>query len=212
MKIMTPPSKFITKVLATCLVSFALLAPVTAHAFSWFVKPGPAVQLPGVTNYVPVVVTNPVVQIVTNTVTGLPVTNTIYVPVTNYQQVVSVQWQTNFVVSPAVTNLVATGQQVTGLLPPPYGTIAGGILALLAAGAGLLAKAKSGQLSTAQSIVSAVVSGVEAAGDANTKSAIQVAASAAGVQADLHSIVQSQTESPHPGAVMSPEPAPVPKV
>jgi hypothetical protein len=104
-------------------------------------------------------------------------------------------------VSPAVTNNAVvpnptiesglnTGKQFAGFLPEPYGTGAAGILAILSGALGLYAKARNGKLQTANAVISAVVAGVEAVNNADTKTAIQNAAAAAGVQSNLHPIVQ----------------------
>jgi len=120
---------------------------------------------------------------VTNSVTGVitpPATNTVYAP------------------KPAIQNTIAAAEGAASLVPPPYGTIAGSVLALLAAGLGLYARSRNNQLidttsklSTANSVVSAVVAGVEAVGHPETKAAIQNAAVAAGVQTVLDPIVQT---------------------
>lgn len=102
---------------------------------------------------------------------------------------------TNVVLTPkeSITNGAKTAEGYAGALPPPYGTIAGGLLALALAGVSIYAKQQNGQLSTAQSVIQAVVTGVEAVGHPETKAAIQNAAVAAGVQADLHPVVQDTT-------------------
>jgi len=113
---------------------------------------------------------------VTNAVTGAvtpPATNTTYAP------------------NPALVAGIQQAQGYTGLIPPPYGTAVDGLLALALAGLGLYARSKNGQLSTANSVINAVVSGVEAVGHPETKAAIQNAAVAAGVQVNLDPVVQS---------------------
>ena len=100
---------------------------------------------------------------------------------------------TNYAPNPTVQGALNTGAQYAPLAPAPWGWIASGVLALASAGLGLFAKSKNGQLNDAQSITQAVITGVEAANNADTKKAIQTAAAAAGVQGQLDPLVQSVT-------------------
>lgn len=125
----------------------------------------------------------------TNAVTGAvtpPVTNSEYVP------------------KPAIQGAITTAQTYTPLIPAPYGTAVDTLLALAAAGLGLYARSRNGalastaaKLQTANTIVQAVVSGVEAVGHPETKAAIQNAAVAAGVQVSLDPIVQAKIGRAH---------------
>jgi hypothetical protein len=107
------------------------------------------------------------------------------------QAAVAGVWQTNFTYTPnpAVAGALNAAAQITA--PAPWGWIVGGITSLIAAGLGLVAKAKSGQLSTSQQIVRSVVAGVEAAGNDQTKQSIATIASASGIQHLLDPIVQA---------------------
>lgn len=127
------------------------------------------------------VVTPPTTNAVTGAITPA-VTNTVLVP------------------KDGIENGLATGRQVAQVIPPPYGTVLDGILALGLAALGLYAQnrnkkkeAAETKLDTAVSIVKAITTGVEAIGHPETKAAIQNAAVAAGVQSELHPIVQQVT-------------------
>lgn len=116
----------------------------------------------------------------TNAVTGQvtpPTTNTTLVP------------------KPAITDALNTANTVAGVLPPPYGDILSGVLALGLGALTLYSRSRNNQLTTqlntSQQVVQAVVSGVEAVGHPDTKAAIQNAAVAAGVQSALDPIVQT---------------------
>jgi len=100
---------------------------------------------------------------------------------------------TTYAPNPTVATVLTTGATYAPLAPAPWGWIASGALALATAGLGLYAKVRNGQLNDSQSIVQAVVSGVEAAGTsaAPVKASIQNAAAAAGVQSLLDPIVQA---------------------
>lgn len=99
------------------------------------------------------------------------------------------------------TNLVAaikTGQTIAPLLPQPIGGIASGVLALLAAGLGLYAKSKNTLANSAltsaakaNSLLTTVVAGVEAAGDVGTKTNIARMSTAANNASELDNIVQA---------------------
>lgn len=179
-------------------IALCFLSTPTASAMGWLTKPSGVTYTP-FTNYVPVVIT------VTNPVTGVatPVT------ITNTQIVD--RWFTNYAANPAITNAINLGHEATAFIPAPYGDLAALGLTGLSALLGLLVRARNGQLSTANSIVGAVVAGVEAAGDSTTKASIQSHAAAAGVQTELHSIVQATTQAPSPGAIIPPTAA-TPKV
>ena len=178
---------------ATIALLAGLSLPLTCEGMGWLVKPTGAVYTP-FTNYVTTT------QYVTNTVTGATVTNTVIVP-----QIID-RWQTNYAPNPSIVSGVQTGQSVaTSLAPAPYGTILGLVGSALLAGLGLLAKVKSGQLATANQIIGAVVSGVEAAGSSPAKQQIALAAHSAGVGPQLAQIVTAQTAS-HPGPVTPAKP------
>jgi hypothetical protein len=123
------------------------------------------------------------------------------------------QLVTNTVVTPAVpaqyeyvpmlTAGMNTAKTVSGFIPPPYGTVAGIALTAVSAILGFILKRKNGQLSTTQTILQSVITGVEAAGDATTKVSIQSHATAAGVQQDLEPVVQN-TVANSPGAILNP--------
>lgn len=139
--------------------------------------------------------------IVTNTATGAVSTNQ-----TPTQQVVPV-----YGVSPTLQTGLNYAGAVAPLIPAPFGTILGGVLSLATLGLGFYAKKVNGQLSTAQSVITAVVSGVEVAGDAATKIAIQSHATAAGVQDNLDPIVQTVTKNMPDIPLRTATPAPVAK-
>lgn len=82
----------------------------------------------------------------------------------------------------AVSQTIATVAAVAPVVPPPYGSIIGGAAALAGAGLGLFAKLRQMQ---ADKILTAVIAGVEAAGNADTKSKITSMALAQGVQGEL---------------------------
>jgi hypothetical protein len=103
---------------------------------------------------------------------------------------------TNYAVNPSLTAAIHAGETYAPLAPAPYGWIASAALALAAGGLGLYAKNRNGKLNDAQSALTAVVTGVEAAGDAAApvKVSIQSAATAAGIQDQLDPLVQSITK------------------
>lgn len=189
--------KNIRSLLSLLAVIACLCAPAPAHALSWLYKPGTNVVFLPWTNNITTVVTNTV----TNTVTGVIQ----FVPVTNTVQTIVERPQTNSVINPALVTGVQTAQTVAGFLPPPWDGIITGIGSLVLGALGIGLKIKGGQLSTANSIIGATVAGVEAANDSATKQSIQQMAAAAGVQSDLHSIVQSMTEPQHPGPIIPPK-------
>ena len=177
---------------ATALVTFSL----AAHGMGFLVKPA------GVT-YVPF--TNYVVNVITNSA-GVPV-------LTNAVPVVQAVPQTNFVVNPMIQTGATLVRTYAPLLPPPFGDFAALGATAVTGLLGLLLRAKNGQLKStadklgvAQTIVGAVVQGVEAAGDNTTKASIQSHATAAGVQDDLHDVVQGMTVAPV-GPILRPQAA-----
>jgi hypothetical protein len=99
---------------------------------------------------------------------------------------------TNVAIAPKVTATIETGKAYAAAAPPPWGWIASGVLTLLSGGLGIYVKSKNGKLKTSQSMLNAVVAGVEAAGDSagEVKISIQKAAAAAGVQEQLDPLVQ----------------------
>ena len=98
-----------------------------------------------------------------------------------------------YVPAAPLTNAIAIANQVAPLIPAPFGEIASGVLALATAGLGLYAKAKSNQLSTSQSMLSSVITGVEKGGTPQTKQAIQQSSVAAGVADQLDNAVHQIT-------------------
>jgi hypothetical protein len=144
-----------------------------------------AAAIPAQTNFVPVV--NATGQVIGTNVTVTPAV----VP--------------QFEMNPTVDSALKTGQTVTEFLPPPYGTVASGALMAVSAILGFFLKKKNGQLSTTQTILQSVVTGVEAVGDATTKLSIQSHANAAGVQTQLNPIVQAVTAN-SPGTLLTAAP------
>lgn len=98
------------------------------------------------------------------------------------------------------TNLlgaIQTGQQIAPLIPQPFGGITSAVLALLAGGLGLYAKTRNTLANTAlnnvakaNSLLTTVIAGVEAAGDVATKNNIATMAAAAGNSLALDNHVQ----------------------
>jgi hypothetical protein len=130
------------------------------------------------------------------------ITNTVMVPrqVTNGM---------TYTVSSGAQNLISGAQTVSSLLPPPYGTAATAGLGVLSGLLGVIATIKSRNLNSVQSVANLVepmIAGVEAGGDPATKQAIQSYAAGAGVQTDLHPLVQkvtNQMAAPNPPAPTS---------
>jgi hypothetical protein len=98
-----------------------------------------------------------------------------------------------YIPSAPLTNALGIGQQVAPLVPPPFGEIASGVLALATAGLGVYARIKTNQLSDHQSMLSAVIAGVEKAGTPATKDAIAQNAAVAGVGGELDAAVRQVT-------------------
>ena len=101
--------------------------------------------------------------------------------------------QASYAPKPIIENSIATAKQYAPLIPAPYSLPVELGLSALSAGLALYARSRNGKLNTANSILQAVVTGVEAAAHAETKVAIQNAAVAAGVNDDLHAVVQDTT-------------------
>jgi uncharacterized lipoprotein YajG len=101
--------------------------------------------------------------------------------------------QAVYVTKPVIASTIATAQQYAPLIPAPYSFPVEAGLGILSAGLALYARSRNGKLNTANSVLQAVVTGVEAAAHSETKVAIQNAAVAAGVNDDLHAIVQDTT-------------------
>jgi hypothetical protein len=105
---------------------------------------------------------------------------------------------TNYAPNAALLSGIETGRQFAPLAPAPFGWLIDGALALAAAGLGLLAKKKNGELftaqtkaETAQAVTRAIIAGVEVIGHAETKASIQNVAAGAGVESQLFPLVQS---------------------
>lgn len=96
-----------------------------------------------------------------------------------------------------VTSSVGYGTQALPFIPQPYNGIVGGVLTLLALGAGAAAAYKNKQLNTANAVVATVVTGVEAAGSiaAAVKQAISKQALADGTADAVHAAVSENVES-----------------
>lgn len=174
-------------ILTMVLTALALTVPVkSARAMSLFFRPAAPILVP-TTNYV--------VQVVTNATTGTTssVTNQVVVP----------QSVPQFTLAPSVTTALDTGKTVSGFLPPPWDAAVSIGLTGIGSVLALVLKKKNGQLSTTQTILQSVITGVEAVGDANTKLSIQSHANAAGVEPDLYPIVQSATANA-PGPIAAP--------
>lgn len=170
------------------LTAVMLLLATPAHAMHLLFHPGTPI---------PVLTTNYVINVTTNVATG--VTST----VTN-QEVKTVEVP-QYTLAPTLTTGLATGQTVSGFLPPPYDLVVSGALTALGTILGIALKKKNGQLSTTQTVLQSVITGVEAVGDANTKLSIQSHANAAGVEPVLQPLVQSVTANA-PGPII-PAPA-----
>jgi len=179
--------------LALALLNVVLLITACGTLTGSLLSPTNPVVTPATTNFVPVVV-----PASSNAVTG------IVTPIqTNYNVVVTAP-TTNYTYVPN-TNLVAgiqTAQTVSNFLPAPWGTVTNGVLALALAGLGIYAKSKNGQASNLNDILTATVTGVEAASNAlppatasALKATIQTHAAAAGVQPDLDAVVQAVTKN-----------------
>lgn len=96
------------------------------------------------------------------------------------------------------TNAMATIRAAQGgaaMLPPPANLYAEGALTAIALALGVFAKWKGSKLTTSERINSAIIAGVEAAGNAAVKSSIQTHAAAAGVGSELDTNVQKVTDS-----------------
>lgn len=110
--------------------------------------------------------------------------------------------QTNTVVSVSSTasNVVNTIGVVVPFVPAPWGTIAGTVLTFVLPFLGYLAKVKQDQLNTKDSLITAMIKGVESYASATTqqpnaavKQAIQASAINSGVEGVLAPIVAKVT-------------------
>ena len=108
-------------------------------------------------------------------------------------QIVTAPGQTNtvYTVNPGVTSKLDTAQQIAQSVPTPWSGIAAGVLAGVSGVLGFIAKIKSDKAK----LLPAVISGIEAAGDAAApvKQCIHKVAVATGVQGRLHAEVQRLT-------------------
>ena len=137
----------------------------------------------------------------TPVITTIYVTNTVKEVVssddgtahTNVSPVVSqtivTNWTTNvsFTVNPAVQSFLGKAETVSENIPVPYGEYAAKFFGLLSIGLGILAKMKSDKAK----ILPALIAGVEAAGNADVKKAIQDRALTAGVEGELNKLVKN---------------------
>jgi hypothetical protein len=142
-----------------------------------------------------VTVTNVVTQYLSTTnPTGAITTSPYYATNVVTTWATNVVYRTNdtYIVNPLVQHTLDMGQSLSGTLPG-YGWILSGILAVASGVLGSVARSKSNQASTLQSVVQATVAGVEVAGDAATKASIQSHAVGAGVNDTLDAIVQAVT-------------------
>jgi hypothetical protein len=81
--------------------------------------------------------------------------------------------------------------KVGGVLPTPGNWILGGLSSLFVAGLGVYARIKSTQVNKGQAILNAVISGVEAAGDADVKKTIASHVAVTGHASEFDANVQS---------------------
>ena len=97
---------------------------------------------------------------------------------------------TNYTVAPKVSGIINTGETIAAVAPAPWGWIASGVLSLASIGLAQYARVKSNQAS----VIPAIIAGVESAANNDAvKLSIKNAATALGVQNQLHQIVQDQT-------------------
>ncbi len=75
--------------------------------------------------------------------------------------------------------IVSAGNEVAPFVPPPYGDILAGILGVVAAGAGLIARSKNKQLSDVTGVANTIIQGVQSAGTAAAAVKQSIAAMAA---------------------------------
>lgn len=99
-----------------------------------------------------------------------------------------------YTVSPLVSNITAGAQTVAGVLPPPWGTILGGVVTLAMAGLGVVAKVKTTAAQNNENMLTAVINGVETANNPGVKQAIQIASQKAGVAPQLAAKVATVTQ------------------
>ena len=120
-----------------------------------------------------------------------PEGNGLFIP----HQVVSATGQTNtvYTVNPGVTSKLDAAQQIAQNVPTPWSGIAAGVLAGVSGVLGFIAKIKSDKAK----LLPAVISGIEAAGDAAApvKQSIRNVALTSGVQGRLHAEVQRLTNA-----------------
>lgn len=103
-------------------------------------------------------------------------------------------WQLNT----NLANALQTAQAVNAVVPSPVQPIVGGVLGLLATLAGAYGAYKSKQLTLSNAALTAVVAGVEIAGNPAIKQAIQNLAVANGSQPHLDAKVQAVSENVAP--------------
>ena len=104
--------------------------------------------------------------------------------VTNYTLV------TNIIATakPALTKSAEVADTAAGFLPPPYGELAAGILALATAGLTAAVKRRNAMLKT-------VITGVEEAGQKTVKERINAEAKQNGIAPALHALVKQLTQA-----------------
>lgn len=174
----TPKGKLmkLNKTLLGIVVASAVAIGVTGCSSLYTKTPAP-----------PTIVAQPVFGITTNT-NGIVVIG--QVGTTNVLAS-SETWQLN-------TNLATalqTAQNVNAAIPSPVQPIVGGVLGLLATLAGAYGAYKSKQLTLSNAALTAVVAGVETAGNPAIKQAIRTLATANGSQGHLDNTVQSVSKS-----------------
>ena len=107
-------------------------------------------------------------------------------------ETVTADGQTNivYVVNPGVTGKLDAARGIVQAVPTPWSHIAAGALAVASAVLGVIAKVKSNKAA----LLPAVIAGVEAAANAETKLEIKRIAMATGVEPALHREVQRLTQ------------------
>jgi hypothetical protein len=102
--------------------------------------------------------------------------------------------QTNYAPNRYATQAAATIQAVAPFVPQPWGTIVSGVAVLITAAAGGIATFTQKRRGDEHaSMLGSVIAGVETAGTADTKKAIQQIAAASGLGPKLDAIVQKVT-------------------
>ena len=138
----------------------------------------------------PVVVSQPVFGLTTNANGVVAIGQ---VGVTNVTSATET-WQLNT----NLANALQTAQAVNAVVPSPVQPIVGGLLALFTTLAGAYGAYKSKQLTVANAALTALIAGVETAGNPAIKQAIKTLAVANGSQPHLDAKVQAVSENVAP--------------